>query len=488
MTQRRAKILCTLGPATRSPEGIAGLLDAGANAIRLNFSHGSHEEHRATLEMVREQSSLRGKAVTILADLQGPKIRVGKIPDPGMVLSKGSMLILSVDPSAESDISGKPFRTSIDLPTLAREAEVGDRVLMDDGALEAVIREISGSELHLEMLNGGVLTSRKGVNLPGTNLSLPSLTDKDIADLRFALEIGADMVALSFVRSASDLENAKEIMRKAGKVVPLVAKIEKPQAVRNLESIVEVADGLMIARGDLGVEMGPEEVPIVQKRAIHLCNAKGKLVITATQMLDSMIRNPRPTRAEASDVANAVLDGSDALMLSGETAVGAFPFSSVETMHRIISRTERSEPYLDSEPIPDMDLGHAPNAIARAAVACSASLHDTQAIVVYTGSGGSARLISDYRPQVPILAFTPDASTYHALAIYWGVEPQLFSPSTPGGENIFIDLDRALIERGLVARDGRVIMAMGYPLKARASANLIKLHTVGESLQSPSRL
>jgi len=482
MTPRRAKILATLGPASNTEEMIGALFDAGVDAVRLNFSHGSHEDHARIYRRVREQSAIRRRPITVLGDLQGPKIRVGQIPDSGMPLSAGQILTLVAEPETEVDLEGA--RVGIDCEGIEREAKVGERVLMDDGELEAKIVEIVGKELRVKMVTDGLLKARKGVNLPDSSLTLPALTEKDEVDLRFALELGVDMVALSFVRSPEDLERCREIMRDAGRVVPLVAKIEKPEAVRPevLPGIVDAANGIMIARGDLGVEMGPEEVPLIQKQLIKLSNERGKLVITATQMLDSMIRNPRPTRAEASDVANAILDGTDAVMLSGETAAGKYPIESVETMDRIIRRIEQTETYW-LEPPKDMELGHTTNAVARAAVTSSRSLPDCKAIICYTGSGGIARLVSDYRPKVPVYAFTPESSTFQALSLYWGVIPIRFSPTSPSGESIFIDLDHAVLERGMFERGDRVVIALGWPIKAHTSVNMLKLHKVGETLR-----
>lgn len=482
MTQRRAKILGTLGPSSNSDEQIVALLDAGLDAVRLNFSHGSHQDHALVYGRVREQSSLRKQPVAVVADLQGPKIRVGQIPDPGMTLVAGQVLTFVADPKAATDLDGA--RVAIDCEGIESEAKVGERVLMDDGALEARIVAIEGNELRAEMVTGGVLRARKGVNLPDSSLTLPSLTDKDKADLRFALDLGVDMVALSFVRRVDDLEECRAIMRDAGRVVPLIAKIEKPEAVdpANLPAILDAANGIMIARGDLGVEMGPEEVPLIQKQLITESNERGKLVITATQMLDSMIRNPRPTRAEASDVANAILDGSDAVMLSGETAAGKYPIEAVQTMDRIIRRIEETETYW-LDPPEDMNLGHTTNAVARAAVTSSRSLPDCKAIICYTGSGGIARLVSDYRPKVPVYAFTPQPATFQSLALYWGVIPIRFSPSSPSGETIFIDLDQAVLERGMFERGDRVVIALGWPIKAHTSVNLLKLHKIGETLR-----
>ncbi|TPV95268.1 MAG: pyruvate kinase [Myxococcales bacterium FL481] len=479
-SNRRAKILCTLGPASHTTEIVDQLIAAGMNAVRLNCSHGDHESLARTYNLVRERSAAHGKSIAILADLQGPKIRVGAIPDPGFELRVGEPLVLSTNPEATI----REGFVTVDYADLAREVEIGQRVLLDDGTLELKVVTVEGDEVHTEVVVGGRLKSRKGVNLPESKLTLPALTDKDRRDLRFVLELGVDFIALSFVRRPSDLEEARDMMREAGRPVPLIAKIEMPEAVENLREIVECADGLMVARGDLGVEMGPEEVPMVQKRAIEYCNQRGTVVITATQMLDSMIRSPTPTRAEASDVANAVLDGTDTVMLSGETATGAYPVQTVRTMDRIIRRTELAERFW-RDPPKDMNLGSTTNAIANAAVASTRSWPDTKAIVTYTGSGGIARLVSEYRPKVPIYAFTPEPRTYRSLALYWGVIPVLFQPTSFDGDSIFIDIDRAIVERGLLRRDDRVVIALGWPVKAHRSVNLLKLHNVGETLPPP---
>lgn len=477
MDLRRGKILCTLGPASQDRATLESLLAAGMNAVRINFSHGTHEAHRTTVMNVRALSRDAGVPITVLADLQGPKIRVGTLAEPGLSLERDAPLILC----PEGTSTEEPYAVGIDHPTLDAEVRVGDPILMDDGALEATVVAINERRIHCTMINGGVLQSRKGVNLPQTPLKLPSLTPKDEEDLRFALSLNVDMIALSFVRRAADLEKAIKLMERDNNRVPIIAKIEKPQAVEHIDEIIDAADGVMVARGDLGVEMGPEEVPIIQKMVIERCNARGKLVITATQMLDSMIRNPRPTRAEASDVANAVLDGSDALMLSGETAMGVDPTNVVATMDRIIRRMERGERLWEGAR-DDMGLGHGPNAIARSAVECSASLDGSAAIVVFTGSGGTARLISDYRPKVPIIAYTPNRSTYQSLSLYWGVIPRFLEISEDREEKIFEELDLAVQRDGFVLRGATVVMVMGFPIKARTSVNLIKLHRVSERL------
>jgi pyruvate kinase len=476
---RRAKIVCTLGPASSDPETIAALIGAGMNVARLNMSHGSQDDHTRVFDAIRQSAAAAGVAVAALADLQGPKIRVGKIPGQGFDLKAGDPLALSVDPAATVE----PGRVTVDYPAMAQEVKPDDKILMDDGNLELRVLGVEGPEIRTVVIVGGKLTSRKGVNLPGVRLSLPSLTEKDKEDLKFALELGVDAVALSFVRTAGDVLATRALMEQHGRVVPIIAKIEKPEGVANLKEILEVANGIMVARGDLGVEMGPEEVPMIQKHAIELANRAGKLVITATQMLDSMIRNPRPTRAEASDVANAVLDGSDAVMLSGETASGAYPLEAVRTMDKIIRTTEREDRYWRDHS--DLDLGHTTNAIARAAVGCSRSLPDTRAIVTYTISGGIARLVSDYRPRVPIIALTPNPATYQSLAMYWGVTPIQFSLSSAEGRSIFQDVDRLLLGQGLLARGDRMVLTLGYPLKDHKSVNLLKIHSVGESLPLP---
>lgn len=475
---RRAKIVCTIGPATKNETAIAELISSGMNVARLNFSHGTHAEHQEVFRLLRQEAARQDVSVGILGDLQGPKIRVGKIPDPGIILITGEPFVLSVNPHE----TVTEHCVTIDYPYLAKEVQAGERILLDDGTLELRVTSVDGDRISTVVVIGGLLSSRKGVNLPGIKLAfLPSITAKDQEDLKFALEIGVDMIALSFVRSAEDVLKLRSMMDEQGRRVPIIAKIEKPTAVTNLESILDAADGIMVARGDLGVEMGPEEVPLIQKGAIDMANARGKVVITATQMLDSMIRNPRPTRAEASDVANAVLDGSDALMLSGETTTGAHPIRSVQIMNKIICSTERSERYWREPPI-DLQLGHTTNTIARAAVACSNSLQDTRAIITYTGSGGIARLVSGYRPKVPIFALTPQESTYHSLSIYWGVVPVRFSPSRSDGQGIFMDIDKAILAHGYLQMGDRIVIALGFPLMDFKSVNLLKLHKVGESL------
>jgi pyruvate kinase len=480
-TPRHCKILCTLGPASNTPAIVGALIDAGMNAVRMNLSHGAHEDHARVYKMVRQEASRRSVAIAILADLQGPKIRVGVIPGDGFLLQAGETVEIDVDAEATAVRTDSAWRVTTNYVHLVQDVRAGDRILLDDGHLELVTQRVEGSRVITTVDQGGLLTSRKGINLPGVRLQIPAMTPKDEEDLVFALALGVDMVALSFVRQPEDVEHCREQMRRHGRVVPIVAKIEKPQAIDNLAAIVEVSDGIMVARGDLGVEMGPETVPITQKRAIDTANSRGKLVITATQMLDSMIRNARPTRAEASDVANAVLDGSDTVMLSGETATGINPVRAVETMDKIIRSTERA-PRAWNRGQDDLALGHTTNAIARAAVSAARSWTGTKAIVTYTGTGGIARLVSEYRPRVPIFAFTPNPETYQALALYWGVIPVLFAPASHE-DTIFIDLDQAIVRRGLLERGDRIVITHAHPLKQGSSVNLLKLHHVGETLE-----
>lgn len=478
---RRCKILCTLGPASSSPEVIGALIDAGMNACRLNLSHGSKEVHTKTYRTIRQEASRRGMAVAILADLQGPKLRVGKIPGEGFMLEAGHKLRISTNPEDAVVQEGTTAAVTTTYERLTEDVRAGDRILLDDGNIELTANGADGHVLNTTVVQGGQLSSNKGINLPGVELPVPALTEKDREDLEFALELGVDVVALSFVRKPEDLEVARDVMRKMGRMRPLIAKIEKPQAIEALDEIVRSAEGIMIARGDLGVEMGPEAVPIIQKRAIEAANRHGKLVITATQMLESMIRKPRPTRAEASDVANAVLDGSDTVMLSGETATGLHPVLAVRTMDKIIRTTEGAPRAWQTKRV-DLELGHTTNAIAFAAVNAAEAWPDTRAIITYTVSGGVARLVSEYRPRMPIYAFTPNPDTYQTLALYWGVMPVLFSPASEDGETIFIDMDHAILDKGLLETHDRVVITVAQPIKKRGSVNVLRLHEVGEML------
>ena len=397
------------------------------------------------------------------------------------MLEAGHKLEISTNPEGPVQQDGEVAKVTTTYAQLTTDCETGDRILLDDGNIELTVAGADGDVLMTTVVQGGLLSSNKGINIPGRKLAVPALTERDKVDLEFALDLGVDVVALSFVRNPEDLELARAVMRDKGRVVPLIAKIEKPEAVERLEEIVASADGIMVARGDLGVEMGPEQVPIIQKRAIELCNRSGKLVITATQMLDSMITKPRPTRAEASDVANAVLDGSDTVMLSGETATGVHPVLVVRTMDKIIRSTE-SAPRAWNRPRVDLKLGHTTNAIALAAVTSAESWPETEGILCYTVSGGMARLVAEYRPRVPIIAFTSKPDTFQALALYWGVRPILFNHSSDDVESMLIDMDQAVLRRELFAPGARVIVTFAHPILRRRSVNLLKLHEVGDAL------
>lgn len=421
------KIVATIGPATASPEQLAALLAAGASVLRMNFSHGSHEMHRRVYHRIRSVAAAAGRPVAILQDLQGPKLRVGDLVGGAATLTAGGEIRICTTP-----IIGDASRISTTYAYLARDVRPGDRMLLDDGKIE--LRTIAveshpefGDEIVATIVHGGELLSQKGINLPGTAISSPSLTDKDHADLRLGVELGVDMIALSFVRRPDDVVQARAAVTALGGRQPIIAKIEKPQAVGHLEQIVEVADGVMVARGDLGVEMSAEAVPIIQKRLIRLANGAGIPVITATQMLESMVEEPRPTRAEASDVANAVFDGTDAVMLSAETAIGAYPAEAVRTMARIATTVEHSPAWLQQRP--DAPI-HSPTtrgtSDAQAAAVAACSLADSlsaSAIAVLTETGLTARRVSRARPGVPILAFTGDERIANQLALWHGVVP-----------------------------------------------------------------
>ena len=471
---RRAKIVVTLGPATDGEGIVSRLIQAGANAFRLNFSHGDHEEHRRRLTEVRKAAAAAGVAVAVLQDLAGPKLRTGRIRDGAVELLDGATLLLTARP-----VEGTPECIPVTYPYLVEDVPPGSRILLDDGRieLEAVGRE--GNDLRCYVVHGGILGEKKGVNFPGIALRVPTLTEKDREDLAFGLEMGVDYVALSFVRRAADLQEARAWMERLGKRVPLIAKIEKPQAIDDLLAILEVCDGVMVARGDLGVELPPEQVPILQKEIIEQANAYRRLVIVATQMLESMMHEPRPTRAEASDVANAVIDGADAVMLSGETAIGKYPVEAVEMMARIVVEAERSGRHGDvgaREVAAPPPFGYA-QAISHAAREIAHDL-DLKAIVAFSQSGFTARLIAKDRPRVPILAVTPDEAVWRQLALLWGVTPVLcpFAPDTDGMIRL---VEEELFRRGLLAPGDLVVILGGMPVATRGMTNFLKIHRLG---------
>jgi pyruvate kinase len=469
---RRAKIVCTLGPASREPTFIGNLIDEGMNVARINFSHGDPKDHQAVITAVRAEAQKRGQSVGVLQDLQGPKIRVGRFVNGAVELEPGAEITLTT-----REVPGTVEIVSTTYAGLPGDVKPGDALLLDDGLLSLEVIEKTDTDVTTRVLIGGTLKNNKGINLPGVKVSAPALTDKDRRDLALGMEIGVDFVALSFVRSPDDIDEAVRLARRPdGKRVPIIAKIEKPEAIERLEEIVDRADGIMVARGDLGVEIGAEKVPLIQKRAIEMTNAKGKVVITATQMLESMISNPRPTRAEASDVANAVLDGSDALMLSGETASGKYPLLAVRTMARIIEEIEASTRFKTRFDAATLHFATSANAIAKAAVVAARQMGAT-AIACVTESGGVARLVSEYRPEARLVAFTSDEDVYRRLALYWGVEP-LKAQIGPSFDQLVVDVERRLVADKFARPGELVVLVVAVPVGAGQSANTLHIHKI----------
>jgi pyruvate kinase len=468
----RAKIVCTLGPASSTPERIGELIDAGMNVARLNFSHGSHEDHARMLQIVRTEADRRGKAIAALLDLQGPKIRVGRFAAGQIELRAGSEFTITTDAS----VVGDETRVSTTYAQLPNDVRPGDQILLDDGYLSLAVTETRDREVKTVVVSGGVLKNNKGINLPGVEVTAPALSEKDRLDIGFALRHGVDYVALSFVRRPEDVIEAKRLLTVDQVSIPVIAKIEKPKALERLGEIIDASDGVMVARGDLGVELGPEKVPLWQKRIIEETNRRGKIVITATQMLESMITQARPTRAEASDVANAVLDATDALMLSGETASGAHPIEAVRTMARIIDEIEKSAYYRANTMVPDIQLAVSTNAIAHAAVT-AANAMKLKTIVVVSDSGGAARLVSEYRPEANIVCLTTNEVSYRRLALIWGVIPVLIGPSATT-EELVDRVEATLIERNLALPGENVLITMAVPVGAGLQTNVLKIHQI----------
>ncbi len=466
---RRTKIVATLGPASSSPEVIRQLINAGMDVARLNFSHGTHDEHARVIATLRSISQELDTPVTILQDLQGPKIRVGQLPGGQMTLTSGAVVALV----PEADLAGREAVIPLDYAHIAESAEPGMRVMLDDGLLEMEVVEVAGRELRCRVVEGGVLKSRKGVNFPNLPLPLPSLTDKDIRDVEFGLTQDIDWISLSFVRTAADVRSLKQLVVAKGASKPVIAKIEKPQAVENLDEILQEVSGVMIARGDLGVEVSPEKVPMLQKQIIEKCNRLGLPVITATQMLESMIHDPRPTRAEASDVANAIIDGTDAVMLSGESAIGAFPVRAVEMMARIANEVEARiafKVYPASDPTDAHALSEAATAIARVV--------NLRAIVVLTTTGYTARFVAAERSKIPLLALTTDAAAYHSLNLFWGVKPLLVQGIPGTFEGLITQAEAILRARQLVASHDKILVIAGVPAGQPRGSNFMKIHSI----------
>jgi len=468
---RRTKIVATIGPASRDPKTLEKLIEAGVNVVRLNFSHGDHADHLKVLQAVREISARTSRPVALLQDLSGPKIRTGRVTGEGIELSDGAPLAITTDES----VVGTSELISTTYDALPRDVRPGDRILLDDGNLELRVERVEGERVLTRVLHGGLLKSNKGMNLPGVKLSTPALTEKDRRDLAFGVQNGVDYVALSFVRQAADVEETKALVRSLGGTMPVIAKIEKREAIDNLAHVIEAADGVMVARGDLGVELSTEEVPTLQKRIIAAANGAGKVVITATQMLESMIENARPTRAEASDVANAILDGTDAIMLSAETATGRYPLESVETMSRIAGYTE--EHYGSRSP-PRM-VGGARSMVARSLARVAATVAeelDCRLILAFTESGATGRLVSAFRPRATIAAITYNEETYRRLALWWGVVPvkSAFAKST---DEMILKGEALLKEKGMV-RTGDTIVMLGGQSHTAGATNMLRVHDI----------
>jgi len=471
MNFRHSKIVCTIGPASCNPQILKRLLEAGMDVARLNFSHGTHAEHLACIQLLRAAASELGKTIAILADLQGPKIRTGALAGGRPVLLRSGQKFTITT----AKILGDSTRVNTTFFPLPKEVHRGDRILLSDGLIELRVESVRLKDVNCRVVNGGALGEHKGINLPGVKLRVPALTPKDKTDLKFALAHGADYIAVSFVRRPEDVLLAKRLIRRAKKDTPVIAKLEKPEAIESLEQILKVSDGVMVARGDLGVEMSPERVPVVQKNIIARAREFRRPVITATQMLESMTENPRPTRAEASDVANAIFDGSDVVMLSAETASGKYPVEAVSMMARIIEEAEASITEF-SRPATQEKLKVA-ETVAELVCHASRELH-MKWIVVFTHSGFTARLVSRYRPLVPIAAFSPEAETRRRLALLWGVAP-LEIPNLRKVDQLAEISEKRLLEEKLVRKGDVIAIVAGTPMGVRGTTNFMKFHVIG---------
>lgn len=465
-----ARIICTIGPASSDPKTLSGLITSGMDIARLNFSHGTHAFHKRLIGMIRAGGRRHGKPVAILQDLQGIKLRLGPMKNGGVELRPGSTVKIF-----PGEGTGDEERLYVSYPYLLKDVQAGNRILLDDGLLELSITDKTRGALVARVIEGGMVRDRKGVNLPGTAVSMHPFTPKDRRDLEFGIMAKVDYVALSFVRSAADISAVRDWMRRKGASIPIIAKIEKPEALEVIDEIIQISDGIMIARGDLGVEVSPEKVPLIQKGLIEKANHYGKIVITATQMLESMREHLRPTRAEAADIANAVIDGSDALMLSAETASGMHPLESVQMMDRIISYTERGRIAMSAYP------GGSTYADALADSACRAAKDiSARVLVAYTRSGFTARLLSKLRPEVPIIAFTPDRSVLSRLPMCWGVTPMHMRPAVTI-DRLISAIERELLRKKIVRRTDRIVITAGSPLPDRVQTNFMKLHEIGSA-------
>lgn len=468
----RAKLICTLGPATRDKKTIMGLVEAGMNVARINFSHDTHDEFRHRISIVRKISEQTGKPITILGDLCGPKIRVGDIEDKSFTVKTGDELIITT-----RNIIGSPGIVSTTYPNLVSDVEKGNRILIDDGNIELTVNDVRSGEVKTTVVFGGELKQHKGMNLPGINISAPTMSTKDFSDIEFAVKEGIDILALSFVRTPDDVVKAKKLISNYGSDIPVIAKIEKEEAVDNIEDIVHEAYGIMIARGDLGVEMASERVPLIQKRIIKICNKIGKPVITATQMLESMISNPRPTRAETSDVANAIIDGSDAVMLSGETSIGEYPVKAAETVRHIIDDVEsefgKGRSYVDWIPEEESTIDDA----VTAAACRAAEILNAKAIVAFTQSGSTAMRLSRHRPRTRLLAITPSEKIRRRIELFWGIKSVLIE------DVVDIDMIAGTAEKiakkeGLAKKGDIIVITFGTPIGVAGSTNLMNIQKI----------
>ena len=473
MEKRRAKIVCTVGPSSDSYQKIIALSKAGMDVARLNFSHGTHEYFKTTLKNIRRVSAKTEKAITILQDLQGPKIRIQKFRNGKIELKPGDDFTLTA-----RNILGDDKIASVSYKSFNRDVKKGDTVLLDDGLIKLKVKRIEQTDVHCKVIYGGVLSDKKGLNLPASILSVDALTVKDKSDLLFGLKNEVDYIALSFVRKADDIKKIKSIIKKQNRHTPVIAKIEKPQAVNCIEDIIDAADAIMVARGDLGVEVNAEEVPPIQKRIISKCNEIGKPVITATQMLDSMMHNSRPTRAEASDVANAILDGTDAVMLSGETATGKFPVESVKMMSRIIEIIEKSGQLPKEKRKRRIEKGYAVSEAIGYSAGMTADLVRAKAIICLTQSGSTAQMIARYRPDEPIIAITPNESTLRHLSLVWGVRGYLLESLGENIESAIDDVKILLKTKKVLKKGDKIIFTAGLPFFMRRITNMLRIEEI----------
>jgi pyruvate kinase len=473
---RKTKIVATIGPASESLDMLQELLKSGLNVARLNFSHGDHAEQGERIARLRQAEQQTGHKVALLLDTKGPEIRSGILKEDAVQLEKGNTLILTTE-----QIEGDANRISVSYAGLTEDVKPGGKILIDDGLIEVEVEKVEGNDIITRILNGGLLKSRKGINVPGVAVNLPGITEKDAADIRFGLTQNIDYIAASFVRKANDVHEIRELLEIDGKLdVQIIAKIENQEGIDNLEEILDVADGIMVARGDLGVEVPPEEVPHMQKMMIKKCNERGKPVITATQMLDSMERNPRPTRAEVTDVANAILDGTDAIMLSGETAAGIYPIEALQMMATIAERTETEMELQNKNGRQERNKRQTTitDAISQAVCNVSSDL-GASAVITATESGFTAKMISKYRPSAPIIAVTPNEKVLRKLSLVWGVQPLLAKTASSTDEMFEVSVDAA-VRSGLVNYGDLVVVTAGVPVHESGTTNLLKIHVIGD--------